>query len=43
MAQSILTGESGSVSKHTGAVGVAKAVYQDKTNTLFSVRVDFVA
>lgn len=35
--QSILTGESGSVDKHTEAVMAAKAVVQDKTNMLFSV------
>ncbi|PRW20976.1 calcium-transporting ATPase endoplasmic reticulum-type isoform A [Chlorella sorokiniana] len=34
--QSILTGESGSVSKDPAPVAVAKAVVQDKTNTLFS-------
>ncbi|KAH7623060.1 putative Calcium-transporting ATPase 3, endoplasmic reticulum-type [Nannochloris sp. 'desiccata'] len=34
--QSILTGESGSVGKDTSAVTVTKAVYQDKTNILFS-------
>lgn len=35
--QSILTGESGSVAKYLDAVTMAKAVYQDKTNILFSV------
>lgn len=35
--QSILTGESGSVSKNTEAVRLEKAVYQDKTNVVFSV------
>jgi Ca2+ transporting ATPase len=34
--QSILTGESGSVGKTIEPVTVTKAVYQDKTNTLFS-------
>lgn len=34
--QSILTGESGSVDKSTATVTMAKAVYQDKTNILFS-------
>eukprot|EP00877_Chromochloris_zofingiensis_P010594 jgi/Chrzof1/5789/Cz16g15260.t1 len=34
--QSILTGESHSVEKHTHAVLVHKAVYQDKVNILFS-------
>jgi len=34
--QSILTGESESVSKSTEAVGLAKAVNQDKVNTVFS-------
>jgi potassium/sodium efflux P-type ATPase len=34
--QSILTGESGSVGKDTSPVTVTKAVYQDKTNILFS-------
>lgn len=34
--QSILTGESGSVGKDPCAVSVPKAVYQDKTNMLFS-------
>ena len=37
-AQSILTGESGSVAKFVGAVSARKAVYQDKTCLLFSVR-----
>ena len=37
-AQSILTGESGSVAKFVGAVTTRKAVYQDKTCLLFSVR-----
>ena len=37
-AQSILTGESGSVAKFVGAVSTRKAVYQDKTCLLFSVR-----
>jgi magnesium-transporting ATPase (P-type) len=36
--QSILTGESHSVEKHTEATTNPKAVYQDKTNILFSVR-----
>lgn len=36
--QSILTGESISVSKMTDALSVAKAVNQDKVNTVFSVR-----
>jgi Ca2+ transporting ATPase len=35
--QSILTGESDSVEKQTAAVGVQRAVYQDKRNVLFSV------
>lgn len=35
--QSILTGESGSVEKYLEAVRDRKAVYQDKTNLLFSV------
>lgn len=35
--QSILTGESHSVEKHVEAVHHPKAVYQDKTNILFSV------
>ncbi|GBF97625.1 calcium-transporting ATPase endoplasmic reticulum-type [Raphidocelis subcapitata] len=34
--QSILTGESHPVAKEAGAVGVEKAVYQDKTNMLYS-------
>lgn len=34
--QSILTGESGSVGKDVEPVNIPKAVYQDKTNTLFS-------
>ena len=34
--QSILTGESGSVGKEIAAVTLTKAVYQDKTNILFS-------
>lgn len=37
LAQSILTGESGSVAKTTEPVTPGKVVYQDKTNTLFSV------
>lgn len=37
-AQSILTGESGSVAKFVDAVSTRKAVYQDKTCLLFSVR-----
>ncbi len=37
--QSILTGESHSVEKFTDAVTVQKAVYQDKTNILFSVSI----
>ena len=37
-AQSILTGESGSVEKHVAAVKDRKAVYQDKTCLMFSVR-----
>lgn len=36
--QSILTGESGSVAKFVDAVNTRKAVYQDKTCLLFSVR-----
>ena len=36
--QSILTGESRSVAKDARAVKIAKAVYQDKTNMLYSVR-----
>lgn len=36
--QSILTGESGSVEKHVAAVKDRKAVYQDKTCLMFSVR-----
>jgi magnesium-transporting ATPase (P-type) len=35
--QSILTGESHSVEKHVEPVLLAKAVYQDKVNLLFSV------
>lgn len=35
--QSILTGESHSVDKDAAAVHVPKAVYQDKTNMLYSV------
>jgi magnesium-transporting ATPase (P-type) len=35
--QSILTGESHSVEKHIEPVLLAKAVYQDKVNLLFSV------
>lgn len=35
--QSILTGESGSVEKYLEPVRDRKAVYQDKTNLLFSV------
>lgn len=35
--QSILTGESHSVEKHVDAVANRAAVYQDKTNILFSV------
>ena len=35
-AQSILTGESGSVRKDDGVVERRKAVYQDMHNTLFS-------
>lgn len=35
--QSILTGESGSVSKETDAIEQSKAVYQDQTNVAFSV------
>ena len=37
-AQSILTGESGSVAKFVDAVNTHKAVYQDKTCLLFSAR-----
>lgn len=37
-AQSILTGESGSVAKFTDVVTAQKAVYQDKTCLLFSAR-----
>jgi magnesium-transporting ATPase (P-type) len=36
--QSLLTGESQSVEKQTEPVHNEKAVYQDKTNMLFSVR-----
>ena len=36
--QSILTGESGSVEKETAAVKDPRAVYQDKTCLMFSVR-----
>ena len=36
--QSILTGESGSVQKFTSPTEARKAVYQDKTCLLFSVR-----
>lgn len=36
--QSLLTGESAAVEKHTAPVLNAKAVYQDKTNMMFSVR-----
>jgi magnesium-transporting ATPase (P-type) len=35
--QSILTGESHSVEKHMEPVLLAKAVYQDKVNLMFSV------
>ena len=35
--QSILTGESVSVLKHTGIISDERAVNQDKTNMLFSV------
>ena len=36
--QSVLTGESGSVEKHLEPTAGPKAVYQDKTCILFSVR-----
>lgn len=34
--QSILTGESSSIEKHAQPLNLPKAVYQDKTNILFS-------